>query len=91
MVSWKESPHRRTEVVMGVVSGSTPASPVSTMLTGSLLPLATRVCSAHASIPGSDPLFPFLTKLNVGGLELNYFSLEILYVLPEMILLLVSP
>ena len=73
------------------MSGSTPPSPVSTMPTGSLLPLATCVHSAHASIPESDPLFAFLTKLNFGGLELNYFSLEILYVLPEMILLLVSP
>lgn len=70
------------------VSGSTPPS---TVLTGSLLPLASRVRSAHASIPGRDPPFPFLTKLNVGGSELNYFSPEILYVLPEMILLLVSP
>lgn len=90
--SARRSPHTEEQKLQwGVVSGSTPPSSVSAVLTGSLLPLASRVRSAHASIPGRDPLFPFLTKLNVGGSELNYFSPEILYVLPEMILLLVSP
>ena len=63
----------------------------STMLTGSPLPLASHVRSAPASIPGGELLFPLLTELNVAGPELNCFSPEILYVLPEMILLLVSP
>lgn len=98
VVSWKESPRRRIKVTMGREPAGAhshhhckqhsfvPSFPWAH--TTIQLPDLAHV---HVSIPRSDPLFPFLPKLNVGGPELNYFSPEISHELPKMMLLLVSP